>query len=590
MKKYILISIAILMAAGFTACGGRIKTSAPVSDKSAAADTTDTVYTSQAPKATDTASVTESPDPYESAAPDAASNTKAPKPTPTMDPDTWDYVIDRDSNMHYIESEDTPKVMPYEIRVNKQMNCITIYKANKKGEYIKPVKAMVCSAGRKTPLGTFTTSSKYYWKAMIHDVWAQYATRITGDILFHSVPYETHEKNTLITGYYNQLGSIASAGCVRLCVRDAKWLIENCPSGTKVVIYNSSDPGPLGKPSPIRIPSQCRWDPTDPDSRNPMNKKKSTITGVKDRKIERGSSVNYLENVTAFDINTYLMTSSGIHVSTKLNNKKPGAYNVKYTYTDSKGKTITKKAVFTVVDTSAPVISGIPEKYYVRDITKVSADSIKKSITLTDNGYPLDKNKYLTVSYADGKAAITASDKYGHTKKLNVTVTQDNKAPELKLADKIKEPLPISQEVNDSFARKRIKTVSDNIAKLTVQSPKITIKPAGWGVKITYEVWDYAGNKAFAEETLEYEKVSVKTTASGIPVIRNVRSDKQLKNFISVTSEKTGKPVKYNLKIKRKKTGADKLYKTYKITYNISFRSTAGTKNVSKSIKVREKK
>ena len=122
----------------------------------------------------------------------------SPKPTPTKDPDTWDYNNNSDVNMVYTEPKDTPDKMPYEIHVNKQMNCITVYKANKKGKYTKPVKAMVCSAGRKTPLGTFNISTKYYWKAMIHEVWAQYATRITGDILFHSVPYDNHEKIRLL--------------------------------------------------------------------------------------------------------------------------------------------------------------------------------------------------------------------------------------------------------------------------------------------------------------------------------------------------------------------------------------------------------
>ncbi len=591
MKKYVLIiAITILTAITFTACYSQVMTSAPATDKP---ESTDNITNTSSPSPENTSvaeceTANKIEQPAQSTTPVAETPTK--KPEPTMDPDTWDYVIDNDSNMHYTENIKTPKVMPYEIHVNKQMNCITIYKANKKGEYTKPVKAMVCSAGRKTPLGTFTTSSKYYWKAMIHDVWAQYATRITGDILFHSVPYENHEKNTLITSYYNQLGSIASAGCVRLCVKDAKWLIENCPSGTKVVIYNSSNPGPLGKPSPIRIPSQCKWDPTDPDSRNPLRKKKSTITGVKDRRIERCANVNCLENVTAFDINTYNMTSTGIKVSTKLNSKKTGTYKVKYTFKDSKGKIITKKAVFTVSDTEAPVISGIPENYYVHDIKKVSANSIYKAITLTDNGCPLEKKSHLTVDFANNKATITANDDYGHSKKLIVTVIEDNTPPVIKLAESQKKPLPISQEVTDSFARKRIKSVSDDIAKLNVNSPKITIKPNGWGVKIIYEVWDNAGNKASAEETLEYEKVSVKTTVSDIPVISNIHSDKQLRKFISVTSEKTGKPVKYSLKIKRTKTSSNKLYKTYKVTYNVSYKSTAGTKNVSKNIKVREKK
>lgn len=610
MKRYILISITIITLMMSTACGGQSQTSGLTAGAPGATDAADVGTEQQAESTADSQSgndtdsqagndadsqsgnaldSTESKIPQGTASP--ATEEPSKEPEPTMDPDTWDYrMVDGDSNMHYTESQETPEVMPYEIRVNKQANCITVYKANKKGEYVKPVKAMVCSAGRKTPLGTFTTGSKYYWKAMIHHVWAQYATRITGDILFHSVPYDTHEKNSLITGYYNRLGSIASAGCIRLCVRDAKWLVENCPSGTKVTIYNSSDPGPLGKPSPIRISSQCRWDPTDPDSRNPLNKKKSTITGVKDRKVERGTRVNYLENVTAFDKNTYNMTTSGIHVSTKLNIKKPGSYKVKYTFKDSKGKTIVKKAVFTVVDTSAPVISGIPEKYYVRDISKVSADSIKKMLAVTDNGYPLDKNKYLEVNYDQGRAVITANDKYGNSKNINVTVIEDNKPPVLKLANKIKEPLPITTEITESYARKRIKTISDNIAKLNVDSPRITIKPSGWGVKITYEVTDYAGNRTSAAETLEYEKVSVKTEANGTPTVKDIKNDKQLKKFISVTSEKTGKPVKYSLKISRKKIGSNKKDKIYKVTYDVSYSSSAGTKKVSKSIKVKEAK
>ncbi len=68
---------------------------------------------------------------------------------------------------------------------------------------------------------------------------------------------------------YNKLGQTASAGCVRLTVADTKWIYDNCPSGTVVVIYSSPDPGPLGKPEAQQIPLDCGWDPTDPDPDNP---------------------------------------------------------------------------------------------------------------------------------------------------------------------------------------------------------------------------------------------------------------------------------------------------------------------------------
>ncbi len=146
----------------------------------------------------------------------------------------------------------------YKIRVNKQMNCITIYKGS------IPVKAMVCSTGYTTPIGTFDIKQKWRWKELIHDVYGQYSCHITGNYLFHSVPYDDPNIYTLLTSDYNKLGQTASAGCIRLTTIDAKWMYDNCPTGTVVEIYNSSDPGPLGKPSAQKLPPGQTWDPTDP--------------------------------------------------------------------------------------------------------------------------------------------------------------------------------------------------------------------------------------------------------------------------------------------------------------------------------------
>lgn len=145
-----------------------------------------------------------------------------------------------------------------QIKVNKQMNCITIYKGN------VAIKAIVCSTGYATPVGTFDLKSKWRWKELIHDVYGQYSCHITGQILFHSVPYDDPNIYKLLTSEYNKLGQTASAGCIRLTTADAKWIYDNCPTGTKVVIYNSEDPGPLGKPTAQKLPYGQTWDPTDP--------------------------------------------------------------------------------------------------------------------------------------------------------------------------------------------------------------------------------------------------------------------------------------------------------------------------------------
>ncbi len=161
---------------------------------------------------------------------------------------------DYNMEMAFIRSDE----QDYTIKVNKQANCITVY-LNK-----IPIKAFVTSTGEDTPTGTFYTMAKYRWKLLIHDVWGQYSTRIVGHILFHSVPYKECDNRSLKWYAYNKLGTTASAGCVRLTCGDAKWIYDNCKLKTKVIIYKSKDPGPLGKPKAKKLPAGQNWDPTDP--------------------------------------------------------------------------------------------------------------------------------------------------------------------------------------------------------------------------------------------------------------------------------------------------------------------------------------
>lgn len=163
---------------------------------------------------------------------------------------------------------------PYLLKVNRKQNIVIAYAKDDNGDYTKPYKAMVCSVGLDgaTPTGTYTTSDKYTWRLLSGNVYGQYATRITGHILFHSVPYFTQSKSDLEYDEYNKLGQPASLGCIRLSVADAKWIYDNCPKGTTVTIYDSDQKEPLEKPTPIHIDtndSRRVWDPTDPDSNNP---------------------------------------------------------------------------------------------------------------------------------------------------------------------------------------------------------------------------------------------------------------------------------------------------------------------------------
>ena len=89
------------------------------------------------------------------------------------------------------------------------------------------------------------------------------------------IPYFTKNKGDLEWEEYNKLGSAASLGCVRLAVKDEKWLYDNLPKGTTVKIFDGSLPSGVTKPTAIKIDKDSPnkgWDPTDPDKNNPWNK------------------------------------------------------------------------------------------------------------------------------------------------------------------------------------------------------------------------------------------------------------------------------------------------------------------------------
>ena len=144
------------------------------------------------------------------------------------------------------------------------------------------MKTFVASTGAvdsETPLGVYTVSDRYEALYLVGYVWGQYAVRIEGPYFFHSVPYFTKGEpdwNDLEYLEYNKLGEGASAGCVRLAARDAKWIYDNVPAGTTVEIYDSDElPAGVVKPQAIKIDidSPYRgWDPTDPNENNPWSK------------------------------------------------------------------------------------------------------------------------------------------------------------------------------------------------------------------------------------------------------------------------------------------------------------------------------
>lgn len=192
-----------------------------------------------------------------------------------------DTTAKRESKGLFQVSEDYAKNHRYCIGVNTKQNIVVVYEKDSEGDFTRPVKAFACSCGRTdghdTPAGTYTTSVKQRWLYLIDGTYGQYCTKFKEHYWFHSVPYYSQDPSDLEWPEYNKLGNNASAGCVRMCVRDVKWLYDNVPLGTVVRVYSSSAAEPVAKPATIKIDTSSSnkkrgWDPTDPDSANPYNK------------------------------------------------------------------------------------------------------------------------------------------------------------------------------------------------------------------------------------------------------------------------------------------------------------------------------
>lgn len=165
----------------------------------------------------------------------------------------------------------------YYLRLNKSQNVLMVYSLDTNGHYGYLVKTFVISAGNNTPVGVFKIKDRHEYISFPSGTYGRYGIRINGHYWFHSVPYNSLPNNghwdNISTKEYNKLGSLASAGCIRMQVSDVKWLYDNIPEGTVVNIFeNDNLPEGIIKPEAQKIDinsSYKGWDPTDSDSSNP---------------------------------------------------------------------------------------------------------------------------------------------------------------------------------------------------------------------------------------------------------------------------------------------------------------------------------
>ena len=122
---------------------------------------------------------------------------------------------------------------PYIIMVNCNTHKVGIFQGWT-GNW-SPVYYWDCTTGAPgtpTVKGTFRVGSKgYYFDSGSSRCY--WYTQFYGNYLFHSVLYSKYN-GSLVDG---RLGMSLSHGCVRLDINNAKWIYDNIPTGTTVVVY-----------------------------------------------------------------------------------------------------------------------------------------------------------------------------------------------------------------------------------------------------------------------------------------------------------------------------------------------------------------
>ena len=400
----------------------------------------------------------------------------------------------------------------YLIKVNRSHNTVTVYEQDKNGVYNVPIKAMICSvglSGTPTRVGTFRTMAKYRWMLLMGDVWGQYSTRIVGGILFHSVYYYSMNPQTLATNQFNKLGRAASHGCIRLSVADAKWIYDNCDVGTTVTIYDDpKSPGPLGKPEPIKISGNLRWDPTDPNPENPYNKLQPVITGAKNLNTEYGISIDYLKGIKAKSSLGADITKL-IQVEGEIDYQTAGTYPITYVVTDNLGKIARETINITVKESNVvPEIIGISDKLVNGEFI-VNEKFVLEGVELWQGTKQLDQNliKVKIVGKADKYEVTYSVTLEGNTVTQKSIVKVDKKAPVITSKNEIwlkPGEAPSLALILSSMKWKDNYTESENI-KVTIQ---ITAMNEGT-YSITYQAIDEVGNVAI--ETITTRQILEET-------------------------------------------------------------------------------
>ncbi len=143
-----------------------------------------------------------------------------------------DDVKQNSSSFNYVNKNNISSTTNYLILVSLRSFKVNIYNGSTNKWNL--IHSYICTIGKpstSTPKGTFTVGIKGLYFGVNKGYKCWYFTQFKGNYLFHSIIYNLD--GSIRDG---RLGMKLSDGCIRLSKENAKWIYDNVPRGTKVII------------------------------------------------------------------------------------------------------------------------------------------------------------------------------------------------------------------------------------------------------------------------------------------------------------------------------------------------------------------
>lgn len=384
---------------------------------------------------------------------------------------------------------------PYQIKVNRALNCVTVYTLDDEDEYTIPVRALICSTGgESTPTGTFQLGDYVEWEMLPDGDFGRYVTRIVDSVVFRSVSYTARSEDALDVDAYNHLGDKVDDSAIVLGEADAQWIAENCPQGTCVEIYDDEDEaGPLGKPWARLISGEITWDPTDRSKENAWYVPVSFF-GIADKTITVGETPNLLEGITAKDKYGTDLTAS-IKVYGEVDVNEAGEYKISYSCENSDGD---KREVETTVTVKEGDNSDNSNENKTQEPSAQQENTADKSEEVQVQE-KTQKPVATSTPLPTENTTVQADNSADSTVVTTVTTTQqeDNEPPIMVLTANTANVLSIKTE----YLRERV-YVSDKVSGVDDVYISVCRIPDDGSYVVIYEAFDNAGNSSCVSETV----------------------------------------------------------------------------------------